>query len=95
MFMESTADIIGWIGSIAFALCGLPQAWECYRNRSARGISPVFILLWLVGEVCYVVSVLIKFGWVGWMMFNYLANIGAIAVITYYLFKDRRRSQQA
>jgi len=93
--MESTADIIGWIGSVAFAVCGLPQAWECYRNRSAKGISPVFIGLWLIGEVCYVISVLIKFGWVGWMMFNYIANIASIAVITYYLLKDRKQSLRA
>ncbi|UCD36079.1 MAG: PQ-loop repeat-containing protein [Nitrospiraceae bacterium] len=84
------ADSIGWIGSIAFALCGLPQAWECYRNRSARGISPAFAALWLTGEICYVISVLMKFGWVTWMMFNYVANILSLTVIFFYLWKDRR-----
>ncbi len=86
------ADLVGWIGSIAFAICGLPQAWECHWNRTARGINPVFILLWLTGELCYVVSILLKFGWVHWMMFNYLTNIFAVAVIIYYLILDRRAS---
>ena len=85
------ADFLGWIGSVAFALCGLPQAWECYKNGSAKGISPFFIALWFVGEVCYVISVLMKFGWVSWMMFNYIANIFSITVIVFYLLKDRRR----
>ena len=84
------ADFIGWIGSIAFAFCGLPQAGECFKNRSAKGIHPVFVGLWLIGEVCYVVSVLMKFGWVNWMMFNYMANIFSIAVIIFYLMKDSR-----
>ena len=84
------ADILGWIGSVAFALCGLPQAWECIKNRTAKGISPGFIALWLIGEICYVISVLMKFGWVGWMMFNYIANIFSITVIMYYLLRDRR-----
>lgn len=84
------ADIIGWIGSIAFAICGIPQAWECIRRKSTRGINPAFVSLWLIGEVCYVVSVLMKFGWVNWMMFNYLANILSIIVIVYYLIKDKR-----
>ena len=84
------ADFIGWVGSIAFAFCGLPQAWECFKKRSAKGIHPVFVGLWLIGEVCYDVSVLMKFGWVNWMMFNYMANIFSIAVIIFYLMKDTR-----
>ncbi|UCG78559.1 MAG: PQ-loop repeat-containing protein [Nitrospirota bacterium] len=86
------ADLIGWIGSIAFAICGLPQAWECYKNKTAKGINPVFITLWLIGEVCYVISVLIKFGCVAWMMFNYIANLFSITVIIYYLVLDKKRS---
>jgi uncharacterized protein with PQ loop repeat len=85
------ADIIGWIGSIAFAVCGVPQAWECHKNKSAQGINRLFIALWLTGEVCYVVSVLMKFGWVHWMMFNYTANIFSITVIIYYLIRDKRQ----
>jgi uncharacterized protein with PQ loop repeat len=87
------ADSIGWIGSVAFAVCGIPQAWKCYRRKTARGLSPVFVGLWLIGEVCYVASVLMKFGWVGWMMFNYLANLFSICVIIIYLIKDRRAGQ--
>ncbi|HDH51755.1 MAG TPA: PQ-loop repeat-containing protein [Nitrospirae bacterium] len=84
------ADLIGWIGSVAFAVCGFPQAWECFKSKSAKGISPVFVGLWLTGEVCYVISVLMKFGWVTWMMFNYLANLVSIAVIGYYMVKDKK-----
>ena len=84
------ADIIGWIGSIAFAICGIPQAWECFKNKSARGINPLFVALWLIGEVSYVISVLLKFGWVHWMMFNYLTNILAITVIVHFMIKDRK-----
>ncbi len=86
-----SADFIGWVGSVAFAICGIPQAWECIRNKSARGISPLFIALWLLGEICYIISVLMKFGWVSWMMFNYLCNIVSISVIVYYLLKDKKR----
>ncbi|UCE71692.1 MAG: PQ-loop repeat-containing protein [Nitrospiraceae bacterium] len=86
------ADILGWIGSVAFAICGIPQAWECYKHKSAQGISPGFIALWLIGEICYVISVLMKFGWVHWMMFNYGANIISISVISYYLYKDKKRN---
>ena len=85
------ADYIGWLGSVAFALCGIPQAWECHKHRSAAGINPIFVCLWLVGELCYIISVLMKFGWVIWMMFNYTANLFSIAVIVFYLINDRRK----
>jgi uncharacterized protein with PQ loop repeat len=88
------ADFIGWIGSIAFAICGLPQAWECFKNKSARGINTAFVALWLTGEVCYVISVLMKFGWVHWMMFNYLANIFSITVIIFYMHRDRKITEE-
>jgi len=79
------ADTIGWIGSLFLAVCGAPQAWKCFRQRTAKGISPWFVTLWLGGEICYVVSVLMKFGWVSWMMFNYSLNIFFALVIAYYL----------
>ncbi len=82
------ADAIGWVGSIAFAVCGLPQAWNCIKTRTAKGISPGFIGLWFLGEVCYVASILMKYGWVGWMMFNYISNIVSIVIIGYFTVRD-------
>jgi uncharacterized protein with PQ loop repeat len=84
------SDIIGWIGSIAFAICGLPQAWNCFKHKTAKGISPAFVGLWLTGEVCYIASILMKFGWVNWLMFNYIVNLVSIAVISYYVIRDRK-----
>lgn len=81
------ADIIGWIGSICFALCGVPQAWKCYKEGHALGLSGWFLILWLTGEACYITGVLMKFGWVDWMMFNYVINVFCIiAIIRYKLF---------
>ena len=47
----------------------------------------MFLFLWLLGEVCYVIQVLIDFGWVVWMMFNYLLNIIFIMIVLYYKAK--------
>jgi uncharacterized protein with PQ loop repeat len=87
------SDVIGWVGSIAFAVCGLPQAWDCIKTRTAKGISPGFIGLWFLGEVCYVVSILMKYGWVNWMMFNYISNIASIVVISYFAIQDSLKAK--
>ncbi len=86
---NAKADAIGWLGSVMFAVCGAPQAWKCFVAGNAEGISPWFIALWLGGEICYVVSVKMKFGWVLWMMLNYFVNIFFASVIAFYLLFPR------
>lgn len=82
-------EIIGWIGTISFALCGAPQALQCVRQGHTRGLSLSYLLLWLTGDVCYIVSVWGQFGFVIWMMANYLLNLLWLAIIFYYVVRSR------
>ena len=81
-------NLIGWMGSICFAFCGAPQAIKCIQQKHAKGVSGLFLSLWLMGEVCYIIAVLTEFGFVIWMMFNYLLNLIWISVIFYYWRKN-------
>lgn len=85
-----TSSILGWIGSFCFSFCGLPQARKAYRDGHCFGLSSAFVLAWMAGEVCYVAAVLLEFGWVGWMMFNYILNTVCLLVILRYKFWPRR-----
>lgn len=76
--------ILGWIGGIAFALCGAPQALACYRQGHARGISPSFIGLWALGEVCTAVYVALDVGLVWPLLANYAANAVFIGIVARY-----------
>jgi uncharacterized protein with PQ loop repeat len=90
------ATTIGWIGSVCFAFCGIPQAIRVARQGHADGLSPWFLIFWVLGEVCYVAAVLLEFGWVGWMMFNYLVNLASLTVICrYYFWPTRKRNTVA
>ncbi len=44
-------EIIGWLGSILFAICAVPQAVQSYKQKHSHGISKAFLALWLFGEV--------------------------------------------
>lgn len=79
-----TPDTIGWIGSLFFAFCAVPQAYKCYQDKNADGLSSPYLVMWLLGEVCYIASVLMKFGFVDWMMVNYVMNIICVVVIGYW-----------
>ena len=76
--------LLGWIGSLCFAAAGIPQGCQCIRQGHANGVSLLMLILWLIGEVCYVVAVLAEFGWVWWLLANYLTNLVVISVILAY-----------
>lgn len=82
-------EVLGWLGAMCFAACGVPQAWKCYKDGHAEGLSLWFMLLWLGGEVFYVAAILIDFGFIAWMMFNYAANFVCIMVMGWYYFRPR------
>ena len=77
-------NILGWLGSICFCLCALPQVILCIKQKNAMGVSGLFLLLWFLGECFYGVATILEFGVVGWLLCNYLLNILWISIIFYY-----------
>jgi uncharacterized protein with PQ loop repeat len=75
-------EIIGWLGSICLAICGLPQAWMSYRDKHSHGISWAFVLLWAFGEAFALAYVYDKLDLP--LVTNYLTNILILGVILYY-----------
>jgi len=72
-------DIIGWLGSFCFAVCGIPQAIKTWKLGSADEISWLFLLLWLTGELSMIVYVWPKQDYP--LLFNYLGNLACLLVI--------------
>ena len=75
-------QILGWLGSICLAVCGLPQAWMSYKDKHSRGISWAFILLWAMGEAFALAYVYDKLD--APLVVNYITNILIVGVILYY-----------
>ena len=78
-------EIIGWIGSILLAFCGLPQAIESYRTKSSDGLTWGLLLMWFWGEIFTIIYIIPKWHWP--LIFNYTANIIFLLVILYYKIK--------
>lgn len=84
-------ELIGWIGSIAFAICAAPQAWESYKTGKSDGITWGFLLLWLIGEIFTLIYVWPKILWP--LIFNYLGNIFFILIVVRYKLYPRSLSE--
>lgn len=81
-------EIFGWIGSALFAICGLPQAIECWRTGHSRGLNWFFLLAWFGGEVFTIIYVWPKMDIP--LLANYFANMGFLGVMLYYKIWERQ-----
>lgn len=42
-------NFIGWVGSVLFALCALPQAVKTWKTKKADDLSLLFLIFWMLG----------------------------------------------
>ena len=86
--MTEYIDIIGWTGSILFAICGIPQAYQCWKQKHANGLSWAFLLTWFSGEILTLLYICLKPTLDIPLIFNYTFNLAALLIIFYYkIFK--------
>lgn len=50
-------ELIGWIGSICFAVSAAPQALKSVQDGHSEGIAVGMLILWFIGEICSLVYV--------------------------------------
>jgi uncharacterized protein with PQ loop repeat len=79
-------EFIGWLGSVAFGICGLPQALKSIKDGHSDGISWGFIFLWLIGEICTLIYVLPQL--LLPLILNYVLNLVFLIIIIFYKFKN-------
>jgi len=82
-------EIMGWLGSICLAVCGIPQAWQSYKDKHSDGISWGFVILWAFGEVFALAYVYDKLDLP--LLLNYATNILILGVILYYKVKPQNK----
>jgi uncharacterized protein with PQ loop repeat len=78
----SIFEILGWLGSICLAICGIPQAWQSFKDKHSHGISWGFVLLWAFGEIFALAYVYDKLDLP--LLLNYATNILILGVILFY-----------
>lgn len=80
---------IGWLSSACFMLCALPQVFVSKKQGHSEGVSLLFLLLWLAGEILIVYYVYMMYGWDWPQHTHYLVNIFFISIILKYKIKPR------
>lgn len=83
-------QIIGYIASFLFIACAIPQSYQSWQQGHSRGVNPLFIGAWLLGEVLMMLYVYLDQGWDGPLMLNYIGNLVFASPILYYMVFPRR-----
>jgi len=80
-------EVIGWLGAFFFAICAVPQTIQCIREGHSDGLSWLFLIFWLLGEIFMTIYV--------WptgdlpLLSNYIVNLILTSVIFYYKVHPR------
>ena len=81
-------QIIGYIGSIAYALSGIPQAILSIKNGHSRGVSRGFAMLSVIGSSLSLIYALPRGDYV--VLLNFGANIIVWGTVLKYSYFERR-----
>ena len=86
-------ELLGWVCAFCFGVCAIPQACRSVKCKNSHGMTWAFLLLWLFGEVFYLMATLVSFGPVGWMLANIIANTSCLMVIIFWkVFPEREEN---
>jgi uncharacterized protein with PQ loop repeat len=77
-------EIIGWIGSMLFAFCALPQCIMVCKQKHAQGLSWGFLLMWMLGEILCFFYVAMQPMLQVPLLANYIINFVMLVIIIWY-----------
>ena len=75
-------ETVGWVGGMSLAMCVIPQALQCWKQKHARGISAPMLWMWGLGEICMIIYVT-PMGILP-LILNYLVNFCLMLVIAWF-----------
>lgn len=77
--------MIGWVGSILLALCGLPELIRTVKDGRCH-VGWGMLLTWFFGEVFVLIHVISSLNDLA-LVTNYTLNIAILSVMIYYKFR--------
>ena len=81
-------QLIGYIGSLAYAVCGLPQAIMSIKNGHSQGISRGYAFLSLAGSILSLVYAFPRHDYV--LLLNFGTNIIVWGIVLKYSYFERK-----
>ena len=88
--MDIFIQLLGWLGSIALACCGLPIVFSALKDRSiAKNLPILFLNLWFWGELLIMLYAAMLGKDLAPVFFNCVINIVCIMAVLWIRWRDQ------
>jgi uncharacterized protein with PQ loop repeat len=77
-------EMLGTLGGLCLAICGIPQAIHCFQTGNAHGITWGLIILWWLGEVITTLYLHLTNSLTLGLKINYFSNILFTSIVFYF-----------
>ncbi|MBR7158430.1 MAG: PQ-loop repeat-containing protein [Alphaproteobacteria bacterium] len=84
-------QIFGWIGSFAYAISCIPQAYTSVRQGHSHGVNRWFMILWIIGAVCSLIYISPTMLEQLPLVFNFGVGGISASVVLFYCFHERKK----
>jgi uncharacterized protein with PQ loop repeat len=85
---ELIREVSGAIMTLAFMSCYLPQIIKIIKTESSTDVSPLMIILGLVGYIFGMIYMLTNVFGIWWFL-NYLTGIVSSLILLYFWYKHK------
>ena len=89
--MDTSVEVIGWMGSILFSICGVPQVIKTFKTKRADDLSHMFLWFWFLGEILTLIYIVYtdiqKENYHFPLYFNYIFNLIIVSYLIYAKFQ--------
>ena len=82
-------SVVGWLGNLLLAACSIPQGIKCIRNGHSKGLDPLFLWLWYLGEI-FAFGYHLQTSGSYPQVVNYTINTLMISIMLYYRYFERK-----
>lgn len=82
-------EALGMLGGLLLAVSAIPQVVKSWKDGHSEGLSHGLLALWLGGEACMLMYVLVKYTSDLWLLLNYGSNFLFVGVIAWFKYWPR------
>jgi len=83
-------SLLGWLGALAFSLCTIPQTYQCYKQKHAIGVNPLFVFSWMSGGIATLIYIYHTIGIDLPIMLPILFGLVNYIIILRYIYFPRK-----
>ena len=82
-------ELFGFMSALCLSICGIPQAYKCFKTGRAKDLSGLFLFTWFAGKL-FLILYAVYLGWVLPLLLDASTSLVVVTIILKYYLYPRR-----